>query len=62
MHFCREGGADLSSPVPAKEKEEEGEDAMKVLEGLSDGEPDISGHPMKDIIPDPNEQVGVPIA
>lgn len=53
---------DLSSPVPAKEKEEEGEDAMKVLEGPSDGEQDTSGHPMKDIIPDPNKQVGVPIA
>ena len=62
MCFCREGGAGLTdppSPVPAKEKEEKGEDAMEVLEGSQEGEPDTSGHPMAAVIPDPDEQVGV---
>ena len=64
MCSCREGGdglTNLPSLVPAKEKEEE-EDAMEVLEGPQEGEPDTSGHPMVAVIPDPDEQVGVPIA
>ena len=49
---------DLSSPIPAKEKEVEGEDAMEVMEGPEEGEPDASGHPMAADVVDPDEQVG----
>lgn len=62
MCSCREGGAaltDLPSPVSAKEREEEGEGAMEVLEGPQEREPDTSGYPMAAVIPDPDEQVGV---
>ena len=63
MYACREGGAaltDLLSPVPANEKEGEGGDAMEVLKGPQEGEPDTSGHPMSAIIPDSDVQVEVP--
>lgn len=51
---------DLPSSVPANEKEEERGDAMEVLEGPQEGQPDTSGHPMAAVIPDPDVQAGVP--